>query len=167
VASVGSLPAAPVAAARYAGFWPRAGAWVIDQLIIAIPFNIVSDLLVSYHQPTVTTTTDANNNVSIHWHGDWRTLGLLLLASIVATWLYTSILQSSSRQATVGKMALGLIITDLDGNRISFARASGRYLATFLTNLTFGIGYLMVIWTKRKQTLQDKVAGTVVTPKRH
>ena len=86
---------------------------------------------------------------------------------MVVTWLYTSILQSSSRQATVGKMALGLIITDLDGNRISFARASGRYLATFLTNLTFGIGYLMVIWTKRKQTLQDKVAGTVVIPKRH
>ena len=100
MAGVGSLPAAPVAAARYAGFWPRAGAWVIDQLVIAIPFNIVTDLLVSYHQPTVTTTTDANNNVSIHWHGDWRTLGLLLLASIVATWLYTSILQSSSRQAT-------------------------------------------------------------------
>jgi uncharacterized RDD family membrane protein YckC len=167
VASVGSLPAAPVATAGYAGFWPRAGAWVIDQLVIAIPFNIVTDLLVSYHQPTVTTTTDANNNISIHWHGDWQTLGLLLLASIVATWLYTSILQSSSRQATVGKMALGLIITDLDGNRISFARASGRYLATFLTNLTLGIGYLMVIWTKRKQTLQDKVAGTVVIPKRH
>ena len=72
VGSVGSLPAAPVAAAaRYAGFWPRLGGWLIDQLIIAIPFNIVTDLLVSYNQPTVTTTTDAGNNVHIHWHGDW------------------------------------------------------------------------------------------------
>ena len=113
------------------------------------------------------TTTDAGNNVHIHWHGDWLTLGLLLLASSVTTWLYSSILQSSSRQATVGQRALGLVITDLDGNRISFARASGRYLATLLTGLTFGIGYLMMIWTKRKQTLQDKIAGTVVIPKRH
>jgi uncharacterized RDD family membrane protein YckC len=167
VGSVGSLQATPVAAARYAGFWPRLGGWLIDQLIIAIPFNIVTDLLVSYNQPTVTTTTDAGNNVHIHWHGDWLTLGLLLLASSVTTWLYSSILQSSSRQATVGQGALGLVITDLDGNRISFARASGRYLATFLTSLTFGIGYLMMIWTKRKQTLQDKIAGTVVIPKRH
>jgi uncharacterized RDD family membrane protein YckC len=167
VGSVGSLPAAPVATARYAGFWPRLGGWLIDQLIIAIPFNVVTDLLVSYNQPTVTTTTDASNNVHIHWHGDWTTLGLLLLASSVATWLYTAILQSSSRRATVGQRALGLTITDLDGNRISFARASGRYLATFLTSLTFGIGYLMVIWTKRKQTLQDKIAATVVVPRRH
>jgi len=167
VASVGSLPAATVATARYAGFWPRLGGWLIDQIIIAIPFNIVSDLLVSYNQPTVTTTTDASNNIHIHWHGDWLTLGVLLLASTITTWLYSSILQSSSRQATVGQRALGLIITDLDGNRISFARASGRYLATFLTSLTFGIGYLMVIWTKRKQTLQDMIAHTVVVPKRH
>jgi uncharacterized RDD family membrane protein YckC len=167
VGSVGSLPATPVAAARYAGFWPRLGGWLIDQLIIAIPFNIVTDLLVPYNQPTVITTADAGNNVHIHWHGDWLTLGLLLLASTITTWLYSSILQSSSRQATVGQGALGLVITDLDGNRISFARASGRYLATFLTSLTLGIGYLMVIWTKRKQTLQDKIAGTVVTPKRH
>ena len=165
--SVGDLPAAPVATARYAGFWARVGGWLIDQLIIAIPFNIITDLLVSYNQPTVTTTTDASNNVHIHWHGDWRTLGLLLLASSVVTWLYTAILQSSSRQATVGQRALGMIITDLDGNRISFARASGRYVATFLTSLTFGIGYLMVIWTRRKQTLQDKIAATVVVPKRH
>jgi uncharacterized RDD family membrane protein YckC len=167
VGSVGSLPAAPVATARYAGFWPRLGGWLIDQIIIAIPFNIVSDLLVSYNQPTVTTTTDAGGSVHIHWHGDWLTLGLLLLASTITTWLYTSILQSSSRQATVGQGALGLIITDVDGNRISFARASGRYLATFLTSLTFGIGYLMVIWTKRKQTLQDMIAHTVVVPKPH
>ena len=66
VASVGSLPAATVATARYAGFWPRLGGWLIDQIIIAIPFNIVSDLLVSYNQPTVTTTTDASNNIHIH-----------------------------------------------------------------------------------------------------
>ncbi len=43
VGSVGSLPAASAATPRYAGFWPRLGGWLIDQLIIAIPFNIVTD----------------------------------------------------------------------------------------------------------------------------
>ena len=62
-------------------------------------------------------------------------------------------------------MALGLIVTDEHGERLSFGRASGRHFANLLNSLTLGIGYLMVIWTSRKQALHDKVAGTLVVPK--
>jgi uncharacterized RDD family membrane protein YckC len=164
VGSVGGLPQAP-APARYAGFWARVGAWLLDQLVVGIPYNVLTAVLVSYKQPTLTSTTDASGNVTMHWQGDWGTFGLLILAGVVITWLYTALLLSSPRQATVGKMALGLVVTDESGGRISFARASGRYFAGTLNSLTLGIGYLMVIWTSRKQALHDKIAGTLVVPK--
>jgi uncharacterized RDD family membrane protein YckC len=161
VGSVGGL-AAPQAAARYASFWQRVGAWVIDQLIVGIPYNVLSALVLGSNEPHVTTTTDATGKATLHWSGDWAAFGVVFAAGIIASWLYSALLQSSSRQATVGKMALNLIITDEAGNRISFARATGRYFAGTLNALTFGIGYLMVIWTPRKQALHDRIAGTVV-----
>jgi uncharacterized RDD family membrane protein YckC len=164
VGDVGSLPAHR-AASRYAGFWARVGAQVIDQLVVGVPFQIVTGLLVTYTPPTVKATTDAAGKQTIHWGGDWGTFGLLLLASWLVTLVYTSLLISSANQATVGKMALGLIVTDEDGGRVSLARAVGRYVAGILNALTLGIGYLMVIWSPRKQALHDRIAGTVVVPR--
>jgi uncharacterized RDD family membrane protein YckC len=163
VAPVGDLPAAATTTqARYAGFWARAGAWLIDQLVVGIPYNIATAVLVPYTPPNVTTTTDSGGRVTAHWTGDWGTFAAVLAAGIVITWLYSALLLSSHRRATVGKMALGLVVTDESGGRISFARASGRYFAGTLNSLTRGIGYLMVIWTDRKQALHDRIAGTVV-----
>jgi uncharacterized RDD family membrane protein YckC len=164
VGSVGGLSAAP-AAARYASFWQRAGAWLIDQLVVGIPYNVLSAIVLPSDKPRLTSTTDAAGNVTLHWSGDWRTFAIVLVAGVVAAWLYSALLQSSSRQATVGKMALNLIVTDEAGDRIGFGRATGRYFAGALNVLTLGIGYLMVIWTPRKQALNDRIAGTVVVPK--
>jgi len=161
VGSVGSLPAQAVGT-PYGGFWARLGAYLIDSLIVAIPLDIVLALVGAYQTPTVTSTTDANGTVHIHWHGDVSLFVLSILAGYAASWLYSALLQSSSRQATIGEGALNLIVTDLDGNRISFGRASGRYFASILSGFTLGIGYLMMLWTARKQTLHDKIAGTLV-----
>jgi uncharacterized RDD family membrane protein YckC len=68
-------------------------------------------------------------------------------------------------QATVGKMALGIVVTDLQGRRISWARANARYWAHLITGLTFGVGYLMVAFTQKKQALHDIIAGTLVVKK--
>ena len=163
VGSVGGL-AAPSAAGRYAGFWRRVGAWVIDVLLLYVPYNALVAVLLP-KLPTVTSTTDAAGRVTVHWSGDWRRFTLVFLAWVIAWWLYSALLHSSARQATVGKRALNLIITDEAGNRISFARATGRHFAGILNVLTLGIGYLMVIWTPRKQALHDRIAGTVVVPK--
>ena len=77
-------------------------------------------------------------------------------------WLYCAAFESSERQATPGKLALGLKVTGLDGGRISFARATGRYFAEILSGLTLGIGYAVVAFSRRRQALHDMVAGTVV-----
>ena len=71
-------------------------------------------------------------------------------------------MESSHLQATLGKMALSLQVTDLEGRRITFAKATGRFFAKYLSVLTLGIGYLMAAFTERKQALHDIIAGTLV-----
>lgn len=77
-------------------------------------------------------------------------------------WLYFALLESSSMQGTLGKKALGMIVTDLDGNRIGFGRATGRYFAKFLSAIILLIGFVMVAFTQRKQGLHDIIASTLV-----
>ena len=84
-------------------------------------------------------------------------LGLLI------GWLYYGLMESSIRQATVGKMAMGIRVTDLNGDRISFARATGRHFGKILSGLILLVGYLMMLWSPRKQTLHDLMAGCLVT----
>jgi uncharacterized RDD family membrane protein YckC len=72
------------------------------------------------------------------------------------------LMESSAKQATVGKMALGLVVTDLNGNRITFARATGRYFGKALSSLILHIGYLMAGFTPKKQALHDIIAECLV-----
>ncbi len=65
---------------------------------------------------------------------------VLYLVLIVVTWLYFALMESSKFQGTVGKIAIGIIVTDMEGNRISFARATGRYFGKILSSLIFMIG---------------------------
>jgi uncharacterized RDD family membrane protein YckC len=71
-------------------------------------------------------------------------------------------LESSSMQATLGKMALGLKVTDLNGKQISFGKATGRYFAKIISAIILLIGFIMVAFTEKKQGLHDMIAGTLV-----
>jgi uncharacterized RDD family membrane protein YckC len=90
---------------------------------------------------------------------------LWAVATIAVPWLYYALQESSNRQATLGKRSMGIQITDLDGNRISFGRASGRFFGVLIP--TLGVGYCLVLFTKRKQALHDVLAGCVVVRSRN
>jgi uncharacterized RDD family membrane protein YckC len=92
-------------------------------------------------------------------------IGTSFLFSIVLSWLYTALYESSAKQGTLGKQALGIVVIDLAGDRISFGRATGRYFASILSFLTLLIGYFMAAFTERKQTLHDLIASTLVVKK--
>ena len=81
------------------------------------------------------------------------------------SWLYFTLFEASAKQATLGKMALGIIVTDMNGKRISFARANGRYWSKFISAIILLIGYIMAAFTKRKQALHDMIADTLVVRK--
>ena len=137
----------------YAGFWLRVLAWLIDALIscaISFPLGLILGLIMAASGSDL----DSGDLLLVRL----STNGL----SIVAGWLYYSLCESSSWQGTVGKKVLGLRVTDLDGQRISFGRATGRHFAKLLSGLILGIGFIMVAFTERKQGLHDMVASTLV-----
>jgi len=94
-----------------------------------------------------------------------RSRPLIFLIIMVVPWLYWALMESSSHQATLGKMALGLNVTDLKGERLSFGRATGRYFGKFVSELILYIGFMMAGWTAKKQALHDIMAGTLVVKK--
>ncbi|MBA3380231.1 MAG: RDD family protein [Chloroflexia bacterium] len=120
---------------EYAGFWNRFVAIVIDSVLLAI-VGIITNILF-------------NENAA-------GFVGFLV------GWLYFAGLESSAGQATIGKSAMGLVVTDTNGNRISFLRATGRYFGKILSALILLIGYIMAAFTARKQALHDILASTLV-----
>jgi uncharacterized RDD family membrane protein YckC len=88
--------------------------------------------------------------------------GAAYLVSLVISWLYYALQESGSNQATIGKKAMGLVVTTTNGERISFGQATGRHFGKYISALILFIGYLMVLWDDKKQSLHDKMADTLV-----
>jgi uncharacterized RDD family membrane protein YckC len=94
-------------------------------------------------------------------------LGLALLLSFIATilqWLYFALMESY-KGATVGKMAMGLKVTDMEGNQISFLKATGRYFGKIVSAMILSIGFIMAGFTEKKQALHDIMANCLVVKK--
>ena len=89
-------------------------------------------------------------------------LAFPFFASLFVWWLYCSLMESSKSQATLGKKAFGLRVTDVNGARILFGRASTRFFGKFLCTATLGLGFLIVLRTQNKQGLHDMVSGCLV-----
>jgi uncharacterized RDD family membrane protein YckC len=88
--------------------------------------------------------------------------GKVFLIERAVWWLYDALMTASPQQGTVGKMAFGLKVTDSQGQRISFARATGRHFAKYISMILCFIGFIMAGFTARKQALHDMIADTVV-----
>ncbi len=150
----------------YAGFWLRFVALIIDTIvlsivraIITVPFGLGFGMrnrgMFMGHPPQ-----NPEDLVPI-----FGMMVKLMVITMILNWLYYSIFESSSWQATLGKKALGLEVTDLSGNRISFGRATGRFFGKIISTLILFIGYIMAGFTEKKQALHDILAGTLVIRK--
>jgi len=120
-------------AVEYAGFWRRFGALLIDGVIVGL-VSLVFKI------------------VSLD------SMGLSILVAI----LYQPFFESSELQGTPGKALLNMRITDLNGQRISFKKAVIRYVMRIVSSLLACLGFLMMLFTDKKQTLHDLVAETLV-----
>lgn len=90
---------------------------------------------------------------------------LTIVINTLLDWLYYALLESSPKQGTLGKQAFQIVVTDSKGNRISFVRSTLRFYTRFLTSLTLGIGYIMILFTQKHQALHDLFADTIVIQK--
>ena len=141
---------------NYAGFWIRVAAYLIDYVILmAAQFVIYSVMGISVFGAT-SLDLEANEIFT-------TTIGLVTYALvIVGSIAYFVLMESSSKQGTLGKMAVGIIVTDTNGNRITWLRALGRYFAKILSGIVLLIGHIMVAFTERKQGLHDMICSTLV-----
>ena len=138
-------------AVEYAGFWKRFAAYILDIIIL----NIFSTIAVF-----VIIVMEYTGNFDIY-----MALFLLIPVFFVVEWLYFALMESSSKQGTPSKRALRIIVTDLDGKRISFGRATGRFFSKFFSIIIFFIGFIKVAFMGKKQGLHDMIAGTLVIAK--
>ena len=150
---------------EYAGFWLRVLAYAIDSAVIGV-------VIVAVLIPLIFLTGLGGLLSRIHPEEDMNDFGIFLIigifflaatVSLVVTWLYHALMESSEWQGTVGKKVLGLVVTDMAGQRVSFGRSTGRHFGKIITNMVPAlIGYFMAGFTDRKQALHDMIAGCLV-----
>jgi uncharacterized RDD family membrane protein YckC len=155
-----TMPLEPVF--HYAGFWKRFVAYLLDQIIISI---VAIFIIIPFFAMIGFSFFSSDFEVSEELVFTIITAYFsFIILAVAAEWLYFALMESM-KGATIGKMALGIIVTDLQGNRISFGRATGRYFGKIISSLTLCIGYIMAGFTQRKQALHDMIAGCLVINK--
>jgi len=135
-------------AVEYAGFWTRFGAFIIDGILLGVAGAVVGFII----------------GLFVGISGADLEVGqtFAVLVGIALGIAYYVVMESSARQATVGKLALGIKVTDMQGNRITPGKAAVRYFSKILSGIILLIGYIMAAFTERKQALHDIIAGTLV-----
>jgi uncharacterized RDD family membrane protein YckC len=147
---------------HYAGFWKRFLAYIIDQMIMGVlGIFIVIPFLAMMGISLWNEDFDPSFGLIVWMIGAYLTM---IMTIVMGEWLYYALMESM-KGATLGKMALGITVTDMQGNRISFGRATGRYFGKIISSLTMSIGYIMAGFTQRKQALHDLIAGCLVINK--
>jgi len=150
----------------YASFILRMGAYVIDFLILGV--------IISFSQWLTVKTLSLDLRLEDFMSDDQEliftpifTLSFIIFASVklIIYWLYYA-LTESRLGASPGKLLFKLQVTDLDGRRINFKRATGHTFARFLSFLPFFTGYLMAAFTDKTQALHDLLSGCIVIPTR-
>ena len=154
----------------YAGFWLRLVAYIIDYIIIYVVQSFIFVPVLGLMGISFASKMDDMGTMS-----DAETMGMVasmiavagataLLTTVIAL-LYWSLMESSKYQATVGKIALGLKVTDLDGNSLDFVKSLIRNVCKIISGMILFIGYIMAGFTEKKQGLHDIIAGTLVVKK--
>jgi uncharacterized RDD family membrane protein YckC len=155
---------------NYAGFGLRLVAIIIDGIVIAVlqSFIIVPILAaVGFGMFSGASAMDMNDpDAAIGMMGTFMAMaGTYWILATCIQILYFSFMESSKLQATVGKLALGIIVTDLNGAKLDFGKAFIRNLCRIISNMTLLIGYIIAGFTEKRQALHDIIAGTLVIKK--
>ncbi|WP_458070896.1 RDD family protein [Rhodanobacter sp. BL-MT-08] len=153
----------------YAGFWKRFAAWLLDYFVLLIPSGIIlsyTNLADEVRKLLATAMSGQDTAAAVkEYAASVHSAEPALLAIVVIGFLYYALLEGSPWQATLGKLALGLRVTDLEGNRLSIGRSMARNVVRMFNAITAFIPlvcYIAVAWTSRKQGLHDLLAKALV-----
>lgn len=136
---------------RYAGFWRRAAAHVIDSLIF-LPIALI--LLYAVYGSAYFGEASVN---AFGYHGAWDVFVNQVLPLVVIVLLW------ARYGATPGKYLMRCRIVDArTGRNPGLGQAALRYVAYLASLLPLLLGFLWIAWDRRKQGFHDKIAGTLV-----
>jgi len=146
---------------KYANVWKRFVASLLDGVIL-----LIVSLVLNFALGVVLGGAEAAGGDEAAVTAAASLVALVgTVLNTVLGWLYYAIQESSPKQATIGKQAFGLVVTDLNGDKVSFVKASIRYFAKYISALILLIGYIMAFFTEKKQALHDMIAGTLILQK--
>ena len=134
---------------KYAGFWRRYKAFAVEGVIQLLLFRLVLPATGLSALPT---------DGPVGQLGSWGLAGLWLPLYFI----YAVVMESGPWQGTVGKRIMGIMVTDLNGQRLSFRRAIWRQVLHVGTIASLGITYLLMVFSPKKQGRHDKLAGSLV-----
>lgn len=144
---------------QYAGFWRRLAAALIDGLLSFAVYLAIAFVMGFIYAAITGNDEMSDDTANVIAYVSW-------IIAFLLGWLYWALMESSSNQATLGKMALGIVVTDGQSRRISFGRATGRYFGRILSALILYIGFIIIAFTEKKQGLHDIMADCLVVVKR-
>lgn len=161
---------APVSTTNYAGFGQRLLALIIDGIVLSVVYFVIITPVIAVLGFGAASAIESGETLSeeeaVGMVGAiFAGIGTILLISFALYLFYFAAMESSKYQGTVGKIAMGIKVTDLNGNRISFGKAFLRYVGRIISGMILYIGYLMAAFTDKKQALHDMIAGTLVLKK--
>jgi uncharacterized RDD family membrane protein YckC len=156
----------PTTSSKPASFFARLIAFIIDCFVLFIPVLFLFGL--GAMTIAIQGAVEHTDHETMHqeWELLWRNFReLLLLVTLGGAWLYAASLECSGWQATIGKRWVGVKVTDPDGQRMSFFRATGRHIAKVISGVPCFLGFVMALFSSRGLALHDRLAGTRVVKK--
>lgn len=144
-----------------AGFWKRTAAYLIDGMLVGMVAQVIQFvIMLSFFG-----FSSLGGSPDFNTPGGIVMLVMVYLVPLGMSALYFGLFHASAKQATLGKMAVGIKVVRTDGSRISVGRGIGRYFGFLLSSLTIFVGFLMAAFTERKQALHDMICDTLVVDK--
>ena len=152
----------------YASFSRRAGARLLDFFIVLSvcgSLYLINSLIGFPLRYTTLFDARAVTSIDSFMYYNFPGVALTFIAiKLFVAYPYFALMESSRFQGTLGKLAMGIKVTDLNGERLSFSRATGRYFLKAVSTTLLMLGYL-VSFSDKRQTWHDYIARTLVVRK--
>jgi uncharacterized RDD family membrane protein YckC len=152
---------APEGAPRYAGFWRRVWAALVDGIVAVLLWAVFSAGYELAAAAWLGSREFAPDGRELLGALSAISMGRSVLFAVIA-FAYFALAEASPVRATLGKRLLGMRVTKLDGSRVGVVRSVARNLLKGLSAVVLMIGFAMAGFTKRKQALHDLLTRTLV-----
>jgi len=148
---------------QYGTVQQRILAFILDGMILLVALGVIEALGIPVFDDFRTVDVIVDGATETQTKIQYSIPGIVVTLALI--WGYYVGFEVSKYEATPGKIAMALRVTDMEGRRVGIVRSSIRHFAKFLTLATLSIGFFIAIFTRKRQALHDLIAHCVVISK--